>query len=53
MGLDNCYKIYLFNKLINLLFNLNLTDEEGKKVNWKDGLKAIYYIFKFRFNDQN
>ncbi len=25
------------------------TYEEGKKINWKDGLKAIYYIFKYRF----
>jgi glycosyltransferase involved in cell wall biosynthesis len=25
------------------------TYAEGKKINWKDGLKAIWYIFKFRF----
>lgn len=25
------------------------TYAEGKKINWKDGLKAIYYIFKYRF----
>jgi glycosyltransferase involved in cell wall biosynthesis len=24
------------------------TYAEGKKINWKDGLKAIWYIFKFR-----
>lgn len=24
---------------------------EGKKINWKDGLKAIFYIFKYRFFD--
>jgi glycosyltransferase involved in cell wall biosynthesis len=23
--------------------------EEGKKINWKDGVSAIYHIFKFRF----
>ena len=22
---------------------------EGKKINWKDGLKAFWYVFKFRF----
>jgi glycosyltransferase involved in cell wall biosynthesis len=25
------------------------TYEEGKKINWKDGLKALWYIVKFRF----
>jgi hypothetical protein len=25
------------------------TYAEGKKINWKDGLKALWYIFKFRF----
>ena len=25
------------------------TYEEGKKINWKDGIKAHYYIFRFRF----
>jgi glycosyltransferase involved in cell wall biosynthesis len=25
------------------------TYEEGKKINWKDGLRAIYCIFKYRF----
>jgi glycosyltransferase involved in cell wall biosynthesis len=25
------------------------TYAEGKKINWKDGLKAFWYIFKFRF----
>jgi glycosyltransferase involved in cell wall biosynthesis len=25
------------------------TYAEGKKINWKDGLKAIWYLFKFRF----
>jgi glycosyltransferase involved in cell wall biosynthesis len=23
--------------------------EEGKKINWKDGLKALWYVFKYRF----
>ncbi len=23
--------------------------EEGKKINWKDGVKAIYYLVKYRF----
>ena len=23
--------------------------EEGKKINWKDGVKALWYIFQFRF----
>lgn len=25
------------------------TYAEGKKINWRDGLKAIFYIFKYRF----
>ncbi len=25
------------------------TYAEGKKINWKDGLKALLYVFKFRF----
>ena len=25
------------------------TYAEGKKVNWKDGVKALWYLFKFRF----
>jgi hypothetical protein len=25
------------------------TYDEGKKVNWIDGLKALWYIFKYRF----
>jgi glycosyltransferase involved in cell wall biosynthesis len=25
------------------------TYAEGKKVNWRDGLKALWYVFKFRF----
>jgi glycosyltransferase involved in cell wall biosynthesis len=25
--------------------------EEGKKINWKDGVKAIFYILKYRFCD--
>jgi glycosyltransferase involved in cell wall biosynthesis len=25
------------------------TYAEGKKINWKDGVKALWYIFKFRF----
>jgi glycosyltransferase involved in cell wall biosynthesis len=23
---------------------------EGKKINWKDGVKALWYVFKFRFS---
>ena len=26
------------------------TYAEGKKINWKDGVKALWYIFKFRFS---
>jgi len=26
------------------------TYAEGKKINWKDGLKALWYILKFRFS---
>jgi glycosyltransferase involved in cell wall biosynthesis len=26
------------------------TFAEGKKINWKDGVKALWYIFKFRFS---
>lgn len=25
--------------------------KEGKKIGWMDGLKAIYYLFKYRFTD--
>ena len=25
------------------------TYQEGKKINWKDGIKALWYVFKFRF----
>ena len=25
------------------------TYDEGKKINWKDGLKALWYLFKYRF----
>ena len=25
------------------------TYAEGKKINWRDGLKALWYVFKFRF----
>ena len=25
--------------------------EEGKKINWKDGLKALFYLVKYRFRD--
>ena len=27
------------------------TYSEGKKITWKDGLAAIWFIFKFRFLD--
>jgi len=27
------------------------TVEEGKKISWRDGLKAVYYLFKYRFGD--
>jgi glycosyltransferase involved in cell wall biosynthesis len=26
------------------------TYAEGKKINWKDGVKALWYVFKFRFS---
>ena len=29
--------------------NFGRTYAEGKKIGWKDGLKALWYIFKFRF----
>ena len=25
--------------------------DEGKKITWKDGIKALYYLIKYRFND--
>jgi hypothetical protein len=25
------------------------TYAEGKKINWKDGVKALWYLFKYRF----
>ncbi len=28
---------------------ISRTYAEGKKINWKDGLKALWYVFKFRF----
>lgn len=27
------------------------TPEEGKKINWKDGIKAFYYLIKYRFTN--
>jgi hypothetical protein len=27
------------------------TYEEGKKITWKDGLAALYYMIRFRFTD--
>jgi hypothetical protein len=27
------------------------TYEEGKKITWKDGVAAFYYMFRFRFSD--
>jgi glycosyltransferase involved in cell wall biosynthesis len=29
------------------------TSEEGKKINWKDGFKALLYVFQFRFAPGN
>ena len=26
------------------------TYQEGKKINWRDGVKALWYLFKFRFD---
>jgi len=28
------------------------TIEEGKKIGWKDGINAIYYLFKYRFGSK-
>ena len=28
------------------------TYDEGKKIGWKDGVRAIYCIFKYRFTEQ-
>ena len=25
------------------------TYDEGKKINWRDGVKALFYLFRFRF----
>ena len=25
------------------------TYAEGKKISWKDGVKALWYVFRFRF----
>ena len=27
------------------------TYEEGKKITWKDGIAALYYMIRFRFSD--
>jgi hypothetical protein len=27
------------------------TYEEGKKITWKDGVAALYYMLRFRFSD--
>jgi hypothetical protein len=29
------------------------TYHEGKKINWKDGLKALWYLVRYRFNPGN
>ena len=29
------------------------TYDEGKKINWKDGVKALWYLFKYRINPGN
>lgn len=29
------------------------TYEEGKKINWRDGLKALWYLLKFRYKRNN
>ena len=29
------------------------TYNEGKKINWRDGVKALYYLVKFRLNPGN
>jgi len=29
------------------------TYHEGKKINWKDGVKALWYLIRFRFNPGN
>jgi hypothetical protein len=29
------------------------TYREGKKINWKDGLKALWYLISFRINPGN
>jgi glycosyltransferase involved in cell wall biosynthesis len=29
------------------------TYQEGKKINWRDGLKALFYLIKFRFSPGN
>lgn len=28
------------------------TYDEGKKINWRDGLKALVYLFKFRIRSK-
>ena len=28
------------------------TYDEGKKINWRDGVKALWYLFKFRFGQE-
>ena len=39
-------------KILELPIRYNPRDKKhGKKINWKDGLMAIWTLFKYRFND--
>jgi len=40
------YKIYE----VPITYN-SRSFKEGKKINWKDGIKAIFYLLKYRFSD--
>ena len=39
-------------KIIEIPIDYNSRSfQEGKKITWKDGLKAIYYLIKYRFTN--
>ena len=39
-------------KIIELPINYNSRSfQEGKKITWRDGVKALYYLTKYRFTD--
>ena len=44
--IKKCYKIVE----IPIVYN-SRSFKEGKKITWRDGVKALYYLLKYRFMD--